>query len=138
MSAAPFPPVLVVDDVPLMVSIMTKMLETLGFREISTASDGAEALSKLHQRSHGLVISDWAMHPMTGYELLRHVRSDNSLKKIPFILTTTQSNSDMFPMARQAGVNGCIIKPFTLDVLRKSIIAACGSGRPNTSSQSFL
>lgn len=138
MPFSDFPPVLVVDDVPLVAEVVVATLSKLGFREIDTAADGTGALSKLRARRYGLVISDWNMHPMTGQELLRQVRSDQSLRETPFIMMTTQANSDRFPAARQAGVNGCLVKPFTPAKLREVIVAVCGNGQPGTISTAFL
>ncbi|MCL4153602.1 UNVERIFIED_CONTAM: hypothetical protein GTU68_043418, partial [Idotea baltica] len=69
-------PVLVVDDYKTMIRIIRNLLKQLGFEDIDDAADGTEALEKMKQRRYGLVISDWNMEPMTGYELLKQVRAD--------------------------------------------------------------
>ena len=138
MPYSDFPPVLVVDDVPMIAEVVVATLGKLGFRDIDTAADGTVALSKLHARRYGLVISDLNMHPMTGQELLRQVRSSAGLRETPFIMMTTQANSDRFSAARQAGVNGCLIKPFTPAKLREVIVAVCGNGQPGTISTALL
>ena len=74
-------PVLVVDDYKTMIRIIRNLLKQLGFSDIDDAADGTEALAKMQQRQYGLVISDWNMEPMTGYELLKEVRSDENLMK---------------------------------------------------------
>jgi two-component system chemotaxis response regulator CheY len=71
-------PVLVVDDYKTMVRIIRNLLKQLGFSDIDDAKDGEEALEKMKMRKYGLVISDWNMEPMTGYELLKSVRSTDS------------------------------------------------------------
>ena len=120
-----FPPVLLVDDVPMIVEVVQAILGRLGFEEIDTAADGTAALEFLATRRYGLVISDWNMMPMTGYELLRRVRSDRTMREIPFIMMTTQVNADCFPAAKRAGVNACLIKPFTPATLRECIASVC-------------
>lgn len=129
MPYSDFPPVLLVDDVPLIVEVVQAVLSQLGFRDIDAASDGGAALGRLRARRYGLVLSDWNMFPMTGYELLRHVRTDPALRQTPFVMMTTAEQADCFPAARRAGVNACLIKPFTPAKLRETIIAVCGSGR---------
>ena len=62
-------PILVVDDYNTMIRIILNLLKQLGFEDIDDASDGSAALSKLKGKKYGLVISDWNMEPMTGYEL---------------------------------------------------------------------
>src|SRR5215211_5470071 len=81
-------PILVVDDYQTMVRIIRNLLKQLGFEDVDDASDGTTALAKLKQKQYGLVISDWNMEPMTGYELLRHVRADENLRTTPFIMVT--------------------------------------------------
>ena len=81
-------PILVVDDYQTMVRIIRNLLKQLGFEDVDDASDGTSALAKLKQKRYGLVISDWNMEPMTGYELLRHVRADDHLRTTPFIMVT--------------------------------------------------
>src|SRR6476659_5717347 len=79
-------PILVVDDYQTMVRIIRNLLKQLGFEDVDDASDGTTALAKLKQKKYGLVISDWNMEPMTGYELLRHVREDENLRAMPVAL----------------------------------------------------
>ena len=74
-------PILVVDDYKTMIRIIRNLLKQLGFNEVDDAADGTEALGKLREKRYGLVISDWNMEPMTGYELLKEVRADDKLGK---------------------------------------------------------
>ena len=67
-------PVLVVDDYNTMIRIIRNLLKQLGFEDIDDATDGTAALAKMRDKRYGLVISDWNMEPMTGYELLKEVR----------------------------------------------------------------
>ena len=64
-------PILVVDDYQTMVRIIRNLLKQLGFENVDEASDGREALEKMRTKKYGLVISDWNMEPMTGFELLQ-------------------------------------------------------------------
>ena len=74
----------------------------------------------------GLVISDWNMEPMTGYELLREVRADDSLKPTPFIMVTAESKTENVVAAKRAGVNNYIVKPFNAATLKSKIAAVIG------------
>ncbi|MEX1083546.1 MAG: response regulator, partial [Xanthobacteraceae bacterium] len=67
-------PILVVDDYNTMIRILRNLLKQLGFQDIDDATDGSSALTKMRQKKYGLVISDWNMEPMTGYDLLKAVR----------------------------------------------------------------
>jgi two-component system chemotaxis response regulator CheY len=116
-------PVLVVDDYNTMVRIIRNLLRQLGFETVDEASDGTAALVKMRQRKYGLVISDWNMQPMTGYDLLREVRSDPELVDTPFIMVTAESKTENVIAAKKAGVSNYIVKPFNAQTLRNKIEA---------------
>jgi two-component system, chemotaxis family, chemotaxis protein CheY len=116
-------PILVVDDYNTMIRIIRNLLKQLGFEDIDDASDGSAALSKLKAKKYGLVISDWNMEPMTGYELLKEVRSDPGLTRTPFIMVTAESKTENVIAAKKAGVNNYIVKPFNAQTLKTKIEA---------------
>jgi len=101
-------PVLVVDDYNTMVRIIRNLLRQLGFETIDDASDGVSALAKMRIRKYGLVISDWNMEPMSGYDLLREVRGDPEFAQTPFIMVTAESKTDNVIAAKKAGVEACV------------------------------
>ena len=123
MAYDPSMPVLVVDDYSTMVRIIRNLLRQLGFANVDDASDGSAALEKMHIKHYGLVISDWNMEPMTGYDLLRQVRADPSLGEIPFIMVTAESKTENVIAAKKAGVNNYIVKPFNAQTLKTKIDA---------------
>jgi two-component system chemotaxis response regulator CheY len=120
-------PILVVDDYKTMVRIVRNLLHQLGFEDVDEANDGASALAKLRARRFGLVISDWAMEPMNGLELLQQVRADPELKAMPFIMITAENRKDRVSKAEQAGANGYIVKPFTAETLNDRIALVMGA-----------
>lgn len=123
MALDPSMPVLVVDDYSTMVRIIRNLLHQLGFSDVDDANDGAAALAKMRAKRYGLVISDWNMEPMSGYELLLRVRADPALGETPFIMVTAESKTDNVIAARKAGVNNYIVKPFNAQTLRTKIEA---------------
>jgi two-component system chemotaxis response regulator CheY len=116
-------PILVVDDYNTMIRIIRNLLKQLGFEDVDDASDGSAALSKMREKKYGLVISDWNMEPMTGYELLKEVRADPGLNKTPFIMVTAESKTENVIAAKKAGVNNYIVKPFNAQTLKTKIEA---------------
>ena len=116
-------PVLVVDDYNTMVRIIRNLLQQLGFTDVDDASDGAAAIAKMRTKRYGLVISDWNMEPMTGYELLRQVRADPAIGKTPFIMVTAESKTENVIAAKRAGVDNYIVKPFNAQTLQHKIQA---------------
>ena len=119
--------ILVVDDYKTMLKIISNLLQQVGFNKIDTALDGGEALRKLHRDSFDLVISDWNMAPMTGLDLLRQVRADRKLRKTPFIMVTAESKTENVVVAKQAGVNNYIVKPFTAQILKQKLVSVLGA-----------
>jgi two-component system, chemotaxis family, chemotaxis protein CheY len=120
-------PILVVDDYNTMIRIIRNLLRQLGFQDIDDAPDGSVALSKMHSKRYGLVISDWNMEPMTGYQLLKTVRSTPDFSTTPFIMVTAESKTENVIAAKQAGVNNYIVKPFNADTLKNKIEAVFAS-----------
>ncbi len=120
-------PILVVDDYKTMIRIIRNLLKQLGFHDVDEATDGTEALERMRAKKYGLVISDWNMEPMTGYELLRHVRGDERLSRTPFIMVTAESKTENVIAAKKAGVNNYIVKPFNAATLKSKIDAVFGA-----------
>jgi two-component system, chemotaxis family, chemotaxis protein CheY len=113
--------VLVVDDFPTMRRIVKNLLKQLGFENIDEAEDGAQALSKLKGGGFGLVVSDWNMPVMEGIDLLKHVREDETLKTMPFLMVTAEAEKDKVITAIKAGVDNYVVKPFTAEVLKEKL-----------------
>jgi len=114
-------PVLIVDDYNTMVRIIRNLLRQLGFEHIDDANDGSKAFEKMQTCKYGLVISDWNMEPMTGYDLLQQVRSDPGLSATPFIMITAESKTENVIAAKKAGVSNYIVKPFNAQTLKSKI-----------------
>ena len=115
--------VLVVDDYSTMVRIIRNLLRQVGFNNVDDASDGISALRRLREKKYQLVISDWNMEPMTGYELLKEMRADPDLAPIPFIMITAESKTENVIAAKKAGVSNYIVKPFNAATLKAKIDA---------------
>jgi two-component system chemotaxis response regulator CheY len=122
--------VLIVDDYNTMVRIIRNLLRQIGFVEIDDANDGAAALEKMRLQKYGLVISDWNMEPMTGYELLQQVRSEPALAQVPFIMVTAESKTENVIAAKRAGVSNYIVKPFNAQTLKMKIEAVFPDEQP--------
>jgi two-component system chemotaxis response regulator CheY len=119
-------PILIVDDYKTMLRIVRNLLKQLGFNNVDEATDGAMALEKSRAKPYGLIISDWNMEPMTGYEFLKEVRADNQLRDTPFIMVTAESKTDNVVAAKKAGVNNYIVKPFNAATLKTKLVAVLG------------
>jgi len=116
-------PILVVDDYSTMIRIIRNLLKQIGFENVDDASDGSAALTKMKGKKYGLVISDWNMEPMTGYDLLREVRASPALSQTPFIMITAESKTENVIAAKKAGVSNYIVKPFNAATLKTKMEA---------------
>ena len=114
-------PVLVVDDSQTTVRVVRSLLVRIGFKDIDEASNGMAALAKMTEKPYGIVIADWNMEPMSGYELLKQVRRDPRLAATRYILMTAELNASHVIAAKKAGASNYILKPFTDEVLRSKI-----------------
>jgi two-component system chemotaxis response regulator CheY len=119
-------PILIVDDYKTMLRIIRSLLKQLDLENVQEATDGSSALKMLREGSYGLVISDWNMEPMTGFQLLKEVRSDSKLKALPFIMITAESKTENVVAAKEAGVSNYIVKPFNAATLRQKIVSVIG------------
>ena len=116
-------PILVVDDYSTMIRIIRNLLKQLGFENVDEASDGSAALAKLQSKKYGLIISDWNMEPMTGYDLLKEVRGSPEFSQTPFIMITAELKTENVIAAKKAGVNNYIVKPFNAATLKAKMEA---------------
>jgi two-component system chemotaxis response regulator CheY len=115
-------PILVVDDYALIVRIIREDLRRIGYENVDGALNGAEALEKLQAKRYALILSDWHMEPMTGFQLLQRVRADPHYADVPFIMATVESRPEYVTAAREAGASDYILKPFNTALLRAAII----------------
>ncbi len=113
--------ILIVDDFSTMRRIIKNILKQIGFASIDEAENGEVALSKIIDGDYDFVISDWNMPEMSGIELLKKVRTSETVKDLPFLMVTAESKKENVIEAVKAGVNNYIVKPFTAEVLQEKI-----------------
>ena len=112
---------LVVDDFSTMRRIIKNLLNDLGYGNVTEADDGATALPMLQAGNFDFLITDWNMPGMPGLDLLKAVRADARLAKMPVLMLTAEAKREQIIEAAQAGVNGYVIKPFTAVTLKEKI-----------------
>lgn len=109
---------LVVDDLELMRSVTTNQLRALGCERFKNARNGLEALEMLRSARFDVVLSDWAMPVMNGLDLLRAIRADDKLKRLPFLMITAEAERSRIEEVISAGVSGLLVKPYNAAALR--------------------
>ncbi len=112
---------LVVDDFSTMRRIVRNLLKELGFNNVDEAEDGVDALTKLRAGGIDFVISDWNMPNMDGLVLLKNIRSDGALAKLPVLMVTAEAKKENIIAAAQAGASGYVVKPFTAATLEEKL-----------------
>ena len=114
--------ILVVDDSLHALRVTRDMLRKLRYDNIDLANGGSSALDMMRENNYDLVICEWNMEPMTGYELLRRMHS--VIGRIPFLLMAAQPRVENVEAARDAGASGFIARPFKAATLKAKIDAA--------------
>jgi two-component system chemotaxis response regulator CheY len=112
---------LVVDDFATIRRIVKGVINDLGFSNVTEADDGSTALPLLRDGNFDFLITDWNMPGMPGLDLLKAVRANPKLAKLPVLMVTAEAKREQIIAAAQAGVSGYIIKPFTAEVLKKKL-----------------
>ncbi|MDH7797437.1 MULTISPECIES: response regulator [unclassified Beijerinckia] len=121
MTLDPSAPILIVDDYATMLKIVRNLLKQIGYENVDDAPNGAAALEMVAAKQYALVISDWNMEPMTGYDLLIKMRQSEAHAETPFIMVTAESKVENIVAARKAGVSNYLVKPFNAVTLKAKI-----------------
>jgi two-component system chemotaxis response regulator CheY len=112
---------LIVDDFSTMRRIVRNLLKEIGFVNAEEAEDGQVALNMLKATKFDFVVSDINMPNMNGFELLKNMRADESLKGIPVLMVTAEAKKEDIVAAAQGGASGYIVKPFTKATLEEKV-----------------
>ena len=112
---------LVVDDFSTMRRIVRNLLKELGYTNVDEAEDGVQALQKLRSDQFDFVVSDWNMPNMDGLTMLKEIRKDPALSKLPVLMVTAEAKKENIVAAAQAGANGYVVKPFTAATLDEKL-----------------
>jgi two-component system, chemotaxis family, chemotaxis protein CheY len=113
--------VLVVEDSPIISRIICEILKQIGLSNLEVVSSGPEALTHLRAKQYSIVISDWNMAPMSGYDLLKEIRSDSGLARVCFLMISAEPSIERIVAARKAQADSYLVKPFNADALKMKI-----------------
>ncbi|MFA5952817.1 MAG: response regulator [Hyphomicrobium sp.] len=120
--------ILIVEDRVVMLKIVGRLLLELGYQKVDEAANGLQAMERIREKRYDLILSDWNMDGMSGFQLLKMVRSVPRTAKVPFVLLTAESKPENIIAAKAAGANGYLLKPFKLDVLEMTLDAVLAKG----------
>jgi two-component system chemotaxis response regulator CheY len=116
------------DDSRIIRRLIQQALDVLGF-DMLEAADGREALD-LVEAGHeeiDIVLLDWNMPNVNGFEVLRTLKGDPRYQRIPVMMVTTESERENIVKAIQAGASHYVTKPFTPEDLASRILECLGS-----------
>jgi two-component system chemotaxis response regulator CheY len=112
---------LIVDDSRAMRTILGNIVAPLGF-DVVTAIHGRDALEKLGEGPlPDLMLVDWNMPEMNGFELIQNVRASSAYAEIKIVMVTTETEIDHVASALEAGANEYVMKPFTSEVILEKL-----------------
>ena len=112
---------LIVDDFSTMRRIVRNLLKEIGHADADEAEDGAIALGKLKAGAFNFVVTDINMPNMNGFELLKAIKADDTLKHLPVLMVTAEARKEDIVLAAQSGAAGYIVKPFTKATLEEKV-----------------
>ena len=112
---------LIVDDFSTMRRIVRGLLKEMGCNNAEEAEDGVVALNMLKTSRFDFVVSDINMPNMNGFDLLKAIKADDSLKHLPVLMVTAEARKEDIVLAAQSGASGYIVKPFTKATLEEKV-----------------
>ncbi len=115
---------LVVDDSMVARNILKNVLVPMGY-EVIQAANGQEALDLLKDRSDQivLILLDWNMPVLNGYETLKMIRQKKEYDRIKILMVSTESEDEYIDQAIEVGASGYLAKPFSSEELTAKITA---------------
>lgn len=107
---------LVIDDSKSIRLILARILNDIGF-QVLDASNGIEGLLQLKTENVDLILVDWNMPEMDGYEFILKVRQETKFNEVRLMMVTTETELSKVVQALEAGANEYVMKPFTKETI---------------------
>jgi two-component system phosphate regulon response regulator PhoB len=123
------PNVLIVEDEPPLVELLSYNLEKAGF-QIHIARDGEEALLALEERKPDLILLDWMLPYVSGIEICRRIRRNPETRNEPIIILTARGEENDRIRGLEAGADDYVVKPFSPSELVARVRAVLRRTRP--------
>ena len=117
----------IVDDSSAIRKIIKAAADVLEM-DTEEAQDGIEALEKLSScyKEIDLVLLDWNMPEMSGFDVLVEIKNSEKYKSLPVMMVTTESQKSSIVAAIRAGADNYLTKPFSIDELQTKILECLG------------
>jgi len=120
---------LIADDSSTIRKVVRAAADVLDI-ETEEAQDGVEAIEVISAKYNeiDLILLDWNMPEMNGFDVLVKVKTDDKYRHIPVMMVTTEGQKSSIVAAVRAGANNYLVKPFTVDELESKIVECLGQG----------
>ncbi|MBU2513347.1 response regulator [bacterium] len=116
--------ILIAEDDKSSRNLLARILYISGFNQVEEAENGMDAWDKLQQSPFDLLITDWMMPEMDGYQLLSTIRkSALEVRNIPVIIISSLHDVEDIKKVASLGVSGYLIKPFNTKIILQKISA---------------
>jgi CheY-like chemotaxis protein len=116
--------VLIVDDMPNMITTIRSIMKVLGFgKRFIVASNGEEAWRILKKEAIDMAILDYNMPIVTGSELLSRIREDRDLRDLPVVMVTAYAHKEFVAEAAESEIDAYVLKPVTVKVLGDKVLS---------------
>ena len=128
--------IFIIEDEPSIIQLVQHNLEKNGFI-VSSSLNGNDGLKELKKFQPNLLLLDWMLPDLSGIEICKSIRKDNSFKSLPIIMLTAKGEEDDKIKGLDSGVDDYLTKPFSFNELKSRIKAVLRRSNPNTVSNNL-
>ena len=128
--------IFIIEDEPSIIQLIQHNLEKNGFI-VSSSINGNDGLKELKKFQPDLLLLDWMLPDLSGIEICKSIRKDNSFKNLPIIMLTAKGEEEDKIKGLDSGVDDYLTKPFSFNELKSRIKAVLRRSNPNTVSNNL-
>ena len=128
--------IFIIEDEPSIIQLVQHNLEKNGFLVLSSLN-GNDGLKELKKFQPDLLLLDWMLPDLSGIEICKNIRKDNSFKNLPVIMLTAKGEEEDKIKGLDSGVDDYLTKPFSFNELMARIKAVLRRSNPNTVSDNL-
>jgi len=128
--------IFIIEDEPSIIQLVQHNLEKNGFL-VSSSLNGNDGLKELKKFQPDLLLLDWMLPDLSGIEICKNIRKDNSFKNLPVIMLTAKGEEEDKIKGLDSGVDDYLTKPFSFNELMARIKAVLRRSNPNTVSDNL-
>ena len=128
--------IFIIEDEPSIIQLVQHNLEKNGFL-VSSSLNGNDGLKELKKFQPDLLLLDWMLPDLSGIEICKNIRKDNSFKNLPVIMLTAKGEEEDKIKGLDSGVDDYLTKPFSFNELMARIKAILRRSNPNTVSDNL-